>query len=200
MQNEAEQHSANGVRGIWEWIKGRLLTGALEIFFFKTGNTLRKNNFMNLRIRIICLCLLASICLAMQSPGADAKGAKGKDEKTEEAIRKIEMDVRDWLLKGDIKKIEKVMAENFVNISEEGETQDREEMLNDLKAGTIKVTKFEISKMAVHPFGDVAIAIYFVEIEAQVEGKAVSVKNSISDIFHRVDGEWKWISSHSAKL
>lgn len=155
---------------------------------------------MNLSIRINTVCLLLSVFLGISAFAADAKSAPVKDPKTEEAIWQIEMDIADAAVKGKFSKLEQFMTADYVNVTDEGQLQNAEETIKELKDGTLKLTKYDVSNLNVRSYGDVAIAIYVATVEGTYKGDAFAVKFATTDVFRRVGGEWKAISSHSCKV
>ena len=64
---------------------------------------------------------------------------KGTDADVEATIKKIEQELNDTILKSDPSAFEKYLASDYLGIGPDGVTQNKSELLADIKSGTLKL-------------------------------------------------------------
>ncbi len=125
------------------------------------------------------------------SQAADAVG--GNDE---QQIRKIEQDWLDAIVKRDAAYLQKLEAPDFTVTGPSGRTLNKEEDIKDMTGGETTFEKMTIERLQVRFYGDTAIANGVAKVKARTKGKDESGNYSWTDVFVKMNGEWKAVSGH----
>src|SRR5260370_42276039 len=79
---------------------------------------------------------------------AKEKGT-GATADVEATIKKIEQELTDSIVKSDTSAFEKYLASDYLGIGPDGVTQNKSELLADIKSGTLKLKSSNLSDMKV---------------------------------------------------
>jgi ketosteroid isomerase-like protein len=144
-----------------------------------------------MKTRFLFLVLVLILAGPSFSRGADA--GRGDDE---QQIRKIEQEWLDAIVKRDAAYLQKVEAPDFAVTGPGGRTLSKEEDIKDTTGGETTFEKMTIEKLTVRFYGDTAIANGVAQVKAHTKGKNESGKYSWTDVFVKMNGEWKAVSGH----
>lgn len=139
----------------------------------------------------------ASAATAAQTPAAGAaiKMAPTADGQAESAIRAVEDDERQAMLRGDAAALERFWAAELLVNAPGGKIRTRPEVLEYVKSGRLKYSAFErhIERIAVH--GDVAVAMGAeTVVPATGPDAGKTLHRRYSDVFTRQNGQWRLIA------
>ncbi|MGB6356178.1 MAG: nuclear transport factor 2 family protein, partial [Steroidobacteraceae bacterium] len=112
--------------------------------------------------KLMVAIMLACGCVGLASaspPAAPSIGAAAGDGlKQVEQIKQIEQQMGDAMVAGDVDKLSRIFADDWVTIGQSGKVYTKEGVLADLKSGKDKLVSFQIESMDVKVFGDIAAA------------------------------------------
>jgi len=117
---------------------------------------------------------------------------KGTGADVEATLKKIEQELSDSILKSDPSAFEKYLTGDYLGIGPDGVTQNKSELLSDIKSGTLKVESSTMSDMKVqvaHP--DMAVVVYRSTDKGTYKGKDVTGEYRWLDVFVKRDGKWQ---------
>jgi len=100
----------------------------------------------------------------------------------------------------DTKKLEEILADQWVGIGPDAKTSDKAKAIEDVKAPGNSLDSYEMGPMQVRVFGNTAIVIGSDTEKSKDSGKDTSGKYVWTDVFIKQNGKWKAISSHSTKV
>lgn len=147
--------------------------------------------------RVIAILLaLASTTIAVAQT-ADTKQGSGDVEQT---LMKIEQEMLDALLKGDISAAKKYMADTFVFTAPDGEMQNKTQLLADVTSGDLKIESSTNSEMKVQSYGNAAIVTYRSKDKGSYKGKDISGDYRWTDFFVNKDGRWQLVAGHGTAI
>ena len=129
----------------------------------------------------------------LPAPGATADGAD------EQAIRQLEQDWADAMVKGDLAVLERGLAKEWT-LTEDGQVTSRAQALAALKSGAYKVESAALRDVTVHVVGDAAIATMTVETKGTFMGKPVPAASRSIDFFVKRDGQWQAVSTQNTAI
>jgi ketosteroid isomerase-like protein len=129
----------------------------------------------------------------LPAPGATADGAD------EQAIRQLEQDWADAMVKGDLAALERGLAKEWT-LTEDGQLTSRAQALAAFKSGAYKVESATLSDLIVHVVGDAAIATMTVEAKGTFMGKPVPAASRSIDFFVKRDGRWQAVSTQNTAI
>ncbi len=110
---------------------------------------------------------------------------------------------RDWSqasLKKDIDTLNKIMADDWVNIDFQGKTVTKAQTIANLKTGLPATQAAGLGEMKVRVFGDSAIVTGSDTGKSGSKGKEVIEKYLWTDVFVRRNGRWQAVASQSTKV
>ena len=144
-----------------------------------------------MKTRFLFLVLVLILAGPGFSRGADA--GRGDDE---QQIRKIEQEWLDAIVKRDAAYLQNLEAPDFAVTGPGGRTLNKEEDIKDTTSGETTFEKMTIEKLTVRFYGETAIANGVAQVKAHTKGKNESGKYSWTDVFVKMNGEWKAVSGH----
>ena len=125
---------------------------------------------------------------------------QAKPETVEHTLMQLERDWTQASLKKDLAVLDKIMADDWVNIDFQGKTVTKAETLANLKAGSPATQAAGIGEMKVRIFGDSAIVTGSDTEKSTLKGKDVIDKYLWTDVFVKRDGRWQAVASQSTKV
>ncbi len=144
-----------------------------------------------MKTRCLLLSLLAVAFLAGPGFGQVASSAPSSDE---QQIRKIEQEWLDAIVKRDASYVEKVEADDYTVTGPLGRTLNKQEDVKDTTGGETTFEKMTIDQLNVRLYGDTAIANGIATVKAKTKGKNESGRYAWTDVFVKMNGEWKAVS------
>jgi len=148
---------------------------------------------MNTKIFFLFVALCSSFCtkpLCAQEPS----------DPREKSIRQLEDEEKQAVIDADAGKLEQLWSpQMIVNNPQSRITPDREAILNLVRNGAIKYSRFERTIEAIRFVGDLAIVMgaEIVEPTGQNPRAGQKVKRRFTNIWRQADGRWQVIARHA---
>jgi hypothetical protein len=145
-----------------------------------------------LKISVVVIALLAGLSVTRAQTGATA------DVVT--TISNLENDAVKADLAGDPVFYQRVLAEDWTRGDSDG-TYFTKAVLVNLMADTksIKTNSENISELKVRVYGNTAVATYKDTYDLLIKGQRRAHSIIVTDIFVKIDGDWKQIASHGSE-
>jgi hypothetical protein len=106
-----------------------------------------------------------------------------------EALIACENETWSLIQRKDLKGFASYLAEEFYDIFPDGQERTKTELMEFL--GTAELKEFHLSNFRVTTLNqDAAVVTYFVDARALVQGKEISMNNSVTSGWARRDGRW----------
>lgn len=123
----------------------------------------------------------------------------GEPASAELEVRAISMSKWEWMADKDIKKLDLLFHENskFVHMSG---TWKKKEELDIIESGRIWYKKTDVLDVAAEMFGDTAIVWSRIILVAEVGGNSVSNPFTVTEVYQRLDREWKLLDLTFSKV
>ena len=107
------------------------------------------------------IILTLVVALALPTIMLAKEKGTGASADVEATIKKMEQELTDSLLKSDTSVFEKYLASDYLGIGPEGVTQNKSELLADIKSGTLKLESSNLSDIKVQVADpDMAVVVY----------------------------------------
>ena len=136
-------------------------------------------------ILTLAVVVLPTITLAKE------KGT-GATADVEAAVKKIEQEILDGVLKSDTSALEKYLTSDYLGIGPDGATQNKSEFMSDVKSGTLKIESSTMSDMKVQVADpDMAVVVYRTDDKGAYKGKDVTGQYRWLDVFVKRGGKWQ---------
>ena len=147
-------------------------------------------------IKIFGVWLLVSACFRPvygqeKKPAAPAIG---------DIIKQLERDWTDAEKAQDIGKLSQIVADDWSGLSYDGVRTTKQQMLDDIKSGAMKVGTVEFGPMDVKVIGTVAVIQGSDTEKSSMNGKDTTGKWVWMDVFVKRNGKWQVVRSQSAVM
>jgi len=108
---------------------------------------------------------------------------------------------RDWAVAikaGDSDKVAVILADDWIEFSNDGRKLTKGQLIASLKSGRVKVESIEFGPLEVKVLGDVAVVQGSHVEESTTNGRNTSAEVVWMDVFAKRDGKWVVVRSQSA--
>jgi ketosteroid isomerase-like protein len=149
--------------------------------------------------RAVATAFMAVFLIAMTFAQDAGKNSSAKGAGTDE-VNKLEKQVRDSLVKGDTSVLERVTADDFVMIDGDGAVFDKNQSLQMMKDGSVKITAINVKDEKLRRYGDTVIYNGLGDVTVSVNGQEHTVAQRVTIVWARQNGQWKRVSFHETPV
>jgi ketosteroid isomerase-like protein len=156
--------------------------------------------------RMLLIPVLAVVALALalgQEPAEKKSPAKGKGAgggTIEQQIKDLEKQWADAELKQDAVALDRILADDIVEIESTGQVETKAQDLADLKSGEFKLESLSFGDMKVRVFGNVAVVNGPYTMKATYRAKDISHQGRFTDVFVKRQARWQCVSTQSTPI
>ena len=144
-------------------------------------------------LTVLSTCLGIGVALAgSPQPSQDAGVVN--------AVKQLEQDMGDAMVRGDIGTLNQIYADDFATIGSSGKTITKKDLLRDFESFHDKLESFELGPMDVQVFGNVAVVHGSVTEKRVRDGKDTSGDFVWMDLLEKRDGKWVVVRSAGARV
>src|SRR5438270_6158937 len=148
-----------------------------RLFEVYAGHSLTGMKYYHLILALAVVVALPTITLGKEK-------RTGATADVEATIKKIEQELTDTIVKSDTSAFEKYLASDYLGIGPDGVTQNKSELLADIKSGTLKLESSTMSDMKIQVAGpDMAVVGYRSTDKGTYKGKDVTGEYRWLDVF-----------------
>jgi ketosteroid isomerase-like protein len=122
------------------------------------------------------------------------------DPSVANALRQLEQDMGDAMVRGDVARLSQIYADDFATIGMSGKVVTKKDLLSDFEAFHDRLESFENGPMDVQVFGNVAVVHGSVTEKRTRDGKDTSGEFVWMDLLEKRDGKWVVVRSGAARL
>jgi ketosteroid isomerase-like protein len=151
-------------------------------------------------MKIKSIPLLIGVALAISASTQLLRAADEKSKDAEQAIKKLEQEWADALVKRDQVVIDRIESPDWMLTDAEGNLVSKAKVDADLKSGALVFESVHNDELRVRVFGDTAIAYGLVTEKIKFQGKNTSDQCRFTDVFIKRDGRWQAISTHLSRV
>jgi ketosteroid isomerase-like protein len=141
----------------------------------------------------LAICVCVGVVLA-DSP------QPSKDSSVVNALKQLEQDMGDAMVRFDIDKLNQIYADDFATIGSDGRIITKKDLLRDFESFHDKLESFEIGPMDVQVFGNVAAVHGSVTEKRTRDGKDTSGEFVWMDLLENRAGKWVVVRSAGARV
>jgi ketosteroid isomerase-like protein len=146
-----------------------------------------------MKSKLLSLALLMVALLAFPTSSRAAEVGRTNDE---QQIRKIEREWIDAIVKRDASYLQKIEASDFTATDPDGKMFSKEGDIKNTTGGGPIFDHIQIVDLKVRFYGNTAIVNGNGRVKGHSKEKDVSGKYSWTDVFVKMNGEWKAVSGH----
>ncbi len=146
--------------------------------------------------------LITSIVFAFVGIGMSAaQPPKASQDPTDiSAIKQLEQDMGDAMVRVDIGRLTEIYADDFITVGRSGKVITKADILNDFQSFHDKLESFENGPINVQVFGKVAAANGSVSEKRIRDGKSASGEFVWMDLLEKRGGKWQVVRSAGSKI
>lgn len=176
------QRAANTEIDELQWARAGLVFALLEVC---ADHSLASMKYYHLFVTLAVALALPTITLAKE------KGTEATKD-IEATVTKIEQELIESIVKSDTSAFEKYLASDYLGIGPDGVTQNKSELLADIKSGTLKLESSTMSDLKVQVSDpDMAVAVYRTDDKGTYKGKDITGQYRWLDVFVKRGGKWQ---------
>jgi ketosteroid isomerase-like protein len=142
---------------------------------------------------VLSVCVCAGIALA-------ASPQPSKDPTVVNALKQLEQDMGDAMVRVDIDKLDQIYADDFATVASSGKVITKKDLLRDFESFHDKLESFENGPMDVQVFGNVAVVHGSVTERRVRDGKDTSGEFVWMDLLEKRAGNWVVVRSAGARV
>jgi ketosteroid isomerase-like protein len=116
------------------------------------------------------------------------------------AVKQLEQDMGDAMVRGDIGTLNQIYADDFATIGSSGKTITKKDLLRDFESFHDKLESFELGPMDVQVFGNVAVVHGSVTEKRVRDGKDTSGDFVWMDLLEKRAGNWVVVRSAGTRV
>jgi ketosteroid isomerase-like protein len=146
--------------------------------------------------------LITSIAFAVVGVGISAAQPPkaSQDPADISAIKQLEQDMGDAMVRVDLDKLGQIYADDFVTVGRSGKVITKADMVRDFQSFHDKLESFENGPIDVQVFGNVAVANGSVSETRIRDGKNVSGEFLWMDLLEKRAGKWEVVRSAGSRI
>ena len=142
--------------------------------------------------------LFACVCVVLVL--AASPEAQSQNPTAVETLKQLERDIGDAMVAGDIDKLNQIYADDWAAIGSSGKIFTKESLLRDFRSGKDKLVSFELGRVDVQVFGNVAVAHGSVTEKRIYDGKDTSGESVYMDLLKKRAGKWVVVRTAGARV
>ncbi|PYT76801.1 MAG: hypothetical protein DMG40_25390 [Acidobacteria bacterium] len=143
------------------------------------------------------ITLLLPLALAVSASAQTAKKTPvGQTSATVQALIALENKRVDALQKADTSTLDFILANTYVDTSEDGQRSDKQAIFSVLKSGDLKFESVKVSDMQVHAYGAATVVTGTGVQRGTFKGRPLTPQIIFTDTFIRQNGDWRAVASH----
>ncbi len=146
---------------------------------------------------LIAPVLSACVCVGVVWAGAPQPS---EDPTAINAIKQLEQDMGDAMVRVDIDKLNQIYADDFATIGSSAKIITKQDLLGDFESFHDKLESFETGPMDVQVFGNVAVVHGSVTEKRIRDGKDASGEFVWMDLLEKRAGKWVVVRSAGARV
>jgi len=145
------------------------------------------------------ILLLTVVVLAFSYLGiAQAKG--GKSTNVTDAIKKLEQQRNEAILKGDTATLDRLTSDDYTNTTAQGKIEKKADIMDGFKSGKIKFESRELSDLDVRVYGNTAVVTGQVNQKATNNGVDTSGQSRFTRVYVKQNGRWVSVANQATPL
>jgi ketosteroid isomerase-like protein len=146
---------------------------------------------------LTALLLSTCGCIGVVSAGSPQPST---DPTVINAVKQLEQDMGDAMVRVDIDKLNQIYADDFATIGSSGKIITKKDLLHDFESFHDKLESFESGPMDVQVFGNVAVVHGGVSEKRIRDGKDTSDEFVWMDLLEKRAGKWVVVRSAGTRV
>lgn len=144
------------------------------------------------RLVILVVIVVAAASLAL------AQTQKGQKGNLEQAIRQLDSERIQALVRSDTAALDRIYSDDFVGIGIMGRVRTKAQLMSDLKSGDLKFNSAKPDDVQVRVYGATAVETGRATVDGRDRGQALPRDTRFTRVWVRQQGRWRLVAAHSS--
>lgn len=144
--------------------------------------------------RVIAAFVLLAVCQASWALPHHENKAIHKQ------VEALEQEWRQALLTNNVSEMDHLLADDYVGISSNGNIETKAQALAQRRAGTVRISKLDISDVHVRVYGDTAVVTSLANLVGTNGASDISGEYRYTRVYNRRLGQWKIVSFEASRI
>jgi ketosteroid isomerase-like protein len=118
----------------------------------------------------------------------------------EEELLKLEKEFAETIVKNDVARLGRLVADDWVIVDPNGEIVDRARFFEVIKSGSLTHETMESEDVRIRIYGDSAVITAVTRTKGKFMGQEFSTQERATDVFVKRDGQWRCVITHLTRL
>jgi ketosteroid isomerase-like protein len=101
---------------------------------------------------------------------------------------------------GDVRGLDRLIADQYVHTGPCAETSGKPETLHQIESRAFIVVRSELSHMRILPYGDPAVVVGETAMTLRIAEQLVEGRDRFTRVWHRTDTGWRLVATHISLL
>lgn len=163
-----------------------------------SGTKMRRHPVSVLRLRRVPQALAALLVLASCSPGWAFP--RHESHAIHKEIDALEQEWRQAVVTNNVGEMDHLLADDYIGITSNGTIENKAQALAQRRAGTVRITKLELSDVHVRVYGDTAVVTSKADLVGSNGDSDVSGEYRYTRVYNRRMGHWKIVSFEASRM
>lgn len=142
---------------------------------------------------VVALLLLASCHAAWALPHHESRAVHKE-------IEGMEQQWRQALVSNNVNEMDRLLADDYIGITSNGTLETKPEALAQRRAGTVRITRLDLSDTHVRVYGDTAVVTSQAQVEGTNGASDISGQYRYTRVYNRRLGQWKIVSFEASRM
>jgi ketosteroid isomerase-like protein len=153
------------------------------------------------RIVALFAVLIAMSFLAVGQYGSsDSKETAASNTKVQDELMKLERERSQAVIKGDTAFLDRSTADDYTIINANGQLSNKQQTLDAIKSGAIKVESNDLDDLNVRVYGNTAVVTGRSTLKGMNNGQDVSGQNRFTRVYVKQNGRWQSVAFQQTRI
>lgn len=115
-------------------------------------------------------------------------------------IEALEQEWRQALVTNNVTEMDRLLADDYIGITSNGTVENKAQALAQRRAGTVRITRLDLSDMHVRIYGDTAVVTSVADLVGSNGDSDISGQYRYTRVYSRRLGQWKIVSFEASRM
>ena len=115
-------------------------------------------------------------------------------------IEALEQQWRQATIDNNVSELDRLLADDYVGITSNGTVETKKEAVDQRAAGTVRITKLDLTDTHVRVYGDTAVVTSLADLVGTNGATDISGKYRYTRVYNRRLGQWKIVSFEASRM
>lgn len=140
-----------------------------------------------------CFAAVGAVCVVAMLGLAWAAGV-------EDEIKNLEKERAAAVVKADTATLERVTADDYVLINANGQMMDKQQTMEAIKTGQIKIASNDLSDLKVRVYGNTAVVTGKSTVKGTLSGTDINGPVLFTRVYVRKNGHWQAVAFQQTRV